>query len=344
MEFTQFPAPNAPRRSGSAIAELLAEGVSRADVDTALAFQRVQRGAGVMVQSLRTIIYGKSDTRPVSSGGLATSPVAQLLKAPAAPRARRGGMHRTGRPVWGASVRTDSAAEAEFVHPLRDDVRKRIKDAAYRTWRRAKDLARDRRAGLRELTEHERKLIGFTTSCRDILIRLLDHEQLHRGWCMPSYEKIEAWTGLSRATVARSLAILADIGLAEWIRRFIYTHDPEVGARSEQTSNLYRFGVPDWLGKLIGLPPIPVPDDEAQRRAEADEEMALMLASASAADRARLMPEDNKDRARFILAAHNARVGPGTPRESQYSTAPHNKIFINREEKMNRPSRPTHLP
>jgi hypothetical protein len=82
---------------------------------------------------------------------------------------------------------------------------------------------------------------------------MLRREQGRKGWLTPDYEAIMSWTGLSRSTVHRSLGILKAIGLVDWIRRFIYSRDDTNGARSEQTSNLYRFALPQWLAKLIGL-------------------------------------------------------------------------------------------
>ena len=339
MKCASISASNAARASGSVITELLAEGVTREDLDTALALQERQRQCGAPVLSLRTIC-GRRDGHTPSGFSLSATAAGRLLAAPQ-PRPRRtGGIHITRRPVWSGSIRTESVAEQEFVRPLSPDERKRISAAGYRTFRRAKQLAAEARAGSRALTEQERKLIGFTSSCRDILVRLLDDAGFRKGWCMPSYETIMRWTGLSRSTVHRSLRILADVGFIEWIRRFIYSRDSEVGARSEQTSNLYRFALPQWLANMIGISSPPAPDDEIQRRAVDQEDTALMLASAGPAEQRRFMPVDEAGRAGLILAALRTALGSVDPRECQNHIPPRNEIHIIGGEKRNRPSRP----
>lgn len=347
MDSTLLSAPEALLQPGSVITELLAEGVSREDIDLALALQRTQRQARVPVLPLRAIC-GRADPQSGPSAfHVATSAAARLHETRAPRRRRTGGLHITRRPVLAGSVQTETTAEQQFVRPLSDRERKRIASASYRTFRRAKQLAAECRAGTRELNEHERKLIGFTSSCRDILLRLLDDAAFRKGWCVPAYETIMRWTSLSRSTVHRSLRVLADIGFIEWIRRFIYSKDPEIGARSEQTSNLYRFALPNWLGKLIGLPSPPPPDDELQRRENADEETAVMLASLSPAERARMMPTDEARRASLIAAALRAdqrAAAFAQTRECQKHTPPLHENYLIRGEKWNRPSRPMSQP
>lgn len=330
--------------SGSVIEDLLAEGVSRDDIHTALAFQKAQRKAGARVASLRQIC-GLTDVEPMrldewkTSTNLATT-------VPKPPRRLSGGTHITRRPVWAGSVQIGSPAEDDFARPLTASMRKRITTACYQTFKRAKALACEARSGARELSDLERKLIGFTTSCRDILLKLLDDEQYRKGWSVPAYETIMRWTGLSRSTVHRSLRALADIGLIEWIRRFIYTKDEFIGARSEQTSNLYRFDLPGWLAKLIGLD-APIPDDHAQRSDEALEEHALMLATLPPGTRSRMMPSDPAAHSALIAAA--LRVdGRGAAdrqsRECQKHTPPQSESLFIRREIVKRPSRPLSQP
>jgi hypothetical protein len=109
-------------------------------------------------------------------------------------------------------------------------MRARLVIAGKRVLKLGRKLACEARAGERALTDREMKLVCYTPSCQQILIELLDNEKFRKGWCIPAYETIMGWTGLSRSTIYRSLRTLADIGMIEWIRRFIYTQDKDVGA------------------------------------------------------------------------------------------------------------------
>ncbi|MCW2386867.1 MULTISPECIES: helix-turn-helix domain-containing protein [unclassified Sphingobium] len=181
----------------------------------------------------------------------------------------------------------------------------------------------------------------FTRSCRDMLIRMLDELHYRKGWCNPSYETLMRWTGLGRRAVHYCIQRLRDLGVVEWIRRYIYTRDQEMGARSEQTSNLYRAQLPAWIGRLIGLF-APVPADEAQRRSEALEEHAQMLAAVGAVERRRFMPADPAQRAALILAAERAaerQHNEALSRECNPCTPPHPNINSIKKERWNDPSR-----
>jgi hypothetical protein len=113
------------------------------------------------------------------------------------------------------------------------------------------------------------KLVCYTPSCQQILIELLDNEKFRKGWCIPAYETIMGWTGLSRSTIYRSLRTLADIGMIEWIRRFIYTQDKDVGRDRPRppifTASACRTGWKSWWAftrpclpmKKIGAPRLP---------------------------------------------------------------------------------------
>lgn len=263
------------------IEALRAEGVSDEDIGTALDFQEAQRRAGAPVFPLRVICGLETAER--RSGQLSQ---ARILAVKPEPKRRKGGLHITRNPVWAQSVQTGSAEEAEFAAPLNARMRGRLVIAGKRVLKMGRVLARAARAGERTLTPDEEKLAGYTPSCQQILIELLDNEQYRKGWCIPSYEAIVGWTGLSRSTVYRSLRALANIGLIEWIRRFVYARDAEIGARSTQTSNLYRFRLPEWLAKLVGLF-TPLPADDEERRADATRDHARMLMGAPSSGRRR---------------------------------------------------------
>ncbi len=179
----------------------------------------------------------------------------------------------------------------------------------------------------------EEALVQFTQSCQRVLTAMLRREQGRKGWLTPDYEAIMSWTGLSRSTVHRSLGILKAIGLVDWIRRFIYSRDDTNGARSEQTSNLYRFALPQWLAKLIGLH-VPIPDDEEVRRETVLEDHAAMLANTSGGERRRLMPEDPKARTDLANAAFRLDQRQRlelAARECQKNTAPLRKSIYSKK-------------
>ncbi|WP_068089483.1 helix-turn-helix domain-containing protein [Novosphingobium rosa] len=293
MELT-LRTPASP--ADSVIEGLRGQGVSEADIRMALNFQEAQRKAGAPVLPLRVICGLEAVQRET---GQITH--AQVLAATPQRRRGKGSLHITRNPVWAQSVQTGSDEEAEFASRLSQKMRARLVIAGKRAMQLGRALACKARAGSQVLSEREQKLVCYTPSCQQILTELLDNEKFRKGWCIPAYETIMAWTGLSRSTVYRSLRTLADIGLIEWIRRFVYERDSEVGARSTQTSNLYRFHLPEWLEKLVGLF-VPIPDDAQARRASAEEDHASMLASLLPAERARSMPACASARAHLIAA------------------------------------------
>ncbi len=327
----------------SAVAELRAFGIVDADIAAAFALQQKQRSCGVPVLPLAVICGARPLERGMKTGLSHTA--SRLIGTKPRARSSRGGTHITGRPVWANSVRTGDAAEAEFVRPVSFDQLKELRRAIHLMFDRARDLAAEARQG-GELTPEQHKLTLFTRSCRDMLLRIVDELRYRKGWCVPSYETLMRWTRLGRRTVKYSLDRLRELGLLEWIRRYDYTRDSQHGARSEQTSNLYRCHVPKWIGKMVGLYS-PVPEDEAQRRADSLEEHADMLASVGAIERRRLMPDDPAQRAALILAAERsaARHAPDAyPRGCKNGTAPHTVLYSISTEKRSCPSRATIQP
>jgi hypothetical protein len=226
---------------------------------------------------------------------------ARIMRTKPPTRKSMGGRHRTGNPVWGGSVQTGDDEEREFVRPISKDQCRSLRHACRRILDKARELARQSRAGT-PLTKEQTRLLDFTTSCHEIYLRMVDELSYRKGWCVPSYETVMGWTGLSRGTVYNALNTLRRIGLLDWTRRFIYNQSKEHGARSEQTSNLYRAHLPQWLAKLIGFH-VPPPDDALAREDAALEEHAVMLASAGKVERRRLMPVDPEARAALIAAA-----------------------------------------
>lgn len=294
-----------PERPRSPIEDLLDSGISREDIDVALLTQQAQRRCGVPILSLRRIC-GLDDSAGRSMVGPRYDSARTLTATePLKVKRHAGKPHITRNPVWANSVQEGSPAEADFKRPFHATDRKKIVHACYRTFEHAKKLASDARTGKRDPTEEERKLIGFTASCRDILIKMADHAEHFKGNCTPAYETIMQWTSLSYSTVYRSINILADLGFIEWIRRFTYIKDEYLGARSTQTSNLYRFHLPAWLGNLLGISP-PVPDDHVARRESDLENHATMLAELPKNERRRLWPIDPTIQRALIAAGLRA--------------------------------------
>lgn len=327
MDFTlrQSTAP-----ADSVVDELRAEGVAYEDIRTALDLQERQRGAGVPVLPLR-VICGLEPHRRTASNVLLNTTRA-IVGTPKGGRPT-GGLHITRRKIWANSVRTESAEEADFAQQLGNDLRKRLYVAGELTFNLGRKLASEARAGLRTLTEREEGLVQFTQSCQRVLTAMLRREQGRKGLLTPDYEAIMSWTGLSRSTVHRSLAVLKEIGLVDWIRRFIYSRDNTNGARSEQTSNLYRFALPQWLAKMIGLH-VPIPVDEEVRRETVLEDHAAMLAGTPSAERRRLMPDDPKIRTDLANAAFRLdrrQRSDLEARECQKNTAPLRKIIYSKK-------------
>ncbi|NKJ02660.1 helix-turn-helix domain-containing protein [Novosphingobium sp. SG707] len=297
--------------AGSVIEDLRAEGLSFEDIRMGLDLQEAQRRSGAPVLPLRVICGLDAPQRRTNRVGNA-----RILAGTPKPRGRKGGLHITRNEVWANSVQTGTDEEAEFASPLTQRMRARLVIAGKRALKLGRQLACEARAGARALTEQEMKLVCYTPSCQQILIELLDNEKFRKGWCIPAYETIAAWTGLSRSTIYRSLRTLADIGMIEWIRRFIYAHDKEIGARSTQTSNLYRFRLPEWLEKLVGLH-TPLPADEEDRRAQAAEEHAAMIATLPPAERRRALPTDVVARAGLVAAGLRLDLRLGVERQAR---------------------------
>lgn len=316
--------------TGSIVDELRAEGVAYEDIRTALDLQERQRGAGVTVLPLR-VICGLDPYKRTGSNVLLDATRA-IVGTPKGGRPT-GGLHITRRKIWANSVRTETAEEADFAQQLGNDLRKRLYVAGELTFNLGRKLASEARAGLRTLTEREETLVLFTQSCQRVLTAMLRREQGRKGWLTPDYEAIMSWTGLSRSTVHRSLAVLKAVGLVDWIRRFIYSRDDANGARSEQTSNLYRFALPQWLAKMIGLH-VPMPVDEEVRREMVLEDHAAMLAGTSSAERRRLIPDDPKIRADLANAAFRLdrrQRSDDAARECQKNTAPLRKFIYSKK-------------
>lgn len=327
----------------SVIDELLARGISQGDIDLGILTQDAQRRAGAPVYPLAVLVGAEPVTRDYRAQvGHATR---QIMRTKPPARKSAGGLHISGTPVWAGSVQTGEAEESEFVRPLSTLQRTRFRKACHLILDKAREVARNCRAGEAQDAEQS-KLMRFTTSCHQIYLRLLDELFYRKGWCVPSYETVMRWTGLSRGTVHNAIKALRAIGLLDWKRRYVYSQSKEHGARSEQTSNLYRAEMPKWLAKLIGLD-APLPDDAVCHREAALEDHALMFANAGKVERRRLMPSDPESRAALIAAATRAdqrlAVEAGS-REFNHWIDPHMISIFDMREKRSCPSRATRQP
>ena len=144
-------------------------------------------------------------------------------------------------------------------------------------------LRRIVRRGDRALSASERTVAALTGGAVRVLEELLALARLNRGRVYPSYDHLARVTGLGRATVARGLRVLEEVGFLVRQRRFARRATEGMGPRIAQTSNAYRMTLPRAM--LAHLPrwlrPAPFPDDAAQHRAARDDEQARMRATLS---------------------------------------------------------------
>ncbi|RZT44868.1 helix-turn-helix protein [Sphingomonas sp. BK036] len=199
--------------------------------------------------------------------------------------ARSGAPHRTGAPVLRDSIEAGTFEEMFFAVPAKGET-----DALLRIARRTLDagrrLRREARAGTRALTNAERTIATLTAGAVRIYEELLTLARLNRGRVFPSYDHLSEVTGLGRATVARALLILENIGFLVRQRRFKRVAAEGAGPRYKQTSNVYRPTLPQRV--LAYLPrwmrPAPVPDDAMQYAADQRDAVTGMIAGLSCRD------------------------------------------------------------
>ncbi len=206
---------------------------------------------------------------------------------PGAPRLS----HRTGAPVLRDSIEAGTFEDMFFTVPAKGET-----DRLLRVARQALDagrrLRRIERAGERALTRNERLLTALTAGALRIYEELLTLARLNQGRVFPSYDRLAEATALGRATVARGLAILEQVGFLVRQRRFKRVGGAGAGAggsagpRYAQTSNVYRPILPQ---AVLGLLPrwlrsAPLPDDQVQRDTDRAIDTEAMLATLSCRD------------------------------------------------------------
>lgn len=147
-----------------------------------------------------------------------------------------------------------------------------------------RQLRRDARAGVRVLTSAETRLTMLTAASVRVFEEILTLARLNEGRVYPSYDRLAQVTGLGRATVARALRILENIGFLMRQRRFKRIEDAQgPGPRYEQTSNAYRIFLPAFLREYLprSLRPAPLPEDAVHRMEEHAQDMQDMVRSLS---------------------------------------------------------------
>ncbi len=235
-------------------------------------------------------------------------------------RARR--PHRTGAPVLRDSIEAGTFEEMFFAVPAKGETDTLLR-IARRTLDAGRQLRREARAGDRILTAAERRIVTLTAAAVRVYEEILTLARLNRGRVFPSYDHLSDATSLGRATIARALHILEDIGFLVRQRRFKRIDADGPGPRYRQTSNAYRptlpqrvlgfmprhdmpsdpsplpcltnppvFGVFQRAMKTnpetwaVWMRPAPLPDDAVQHEIDRTAEVAAMVAGLSCRDMA----------------------------------------------------------
>jgi len=195
--------------------------------------------------------------------------------------------HRTGAPVLRDSIEAGTFEELFFAVPAKGETDNLLR-IARRTLDAGRQLRREARAGDRVLTAAERRIVTLTAAAVRVYEEILTLARLNRGRVFPSYDHLSDATSLGRATIARALHILEDIGFLVRQRRFKRIDADGPGPRYRQTSNAYRPTLPQ---RVLGfmprwMRPAPLPDDAVQHESERASEVAAMVAGLSCRDMA----------------------------------------------------------
>ena len=180
-------------------------------------------------------------------------------------------------PVLPGSREAGTFEDAFFAAPAKGET-DRVLRAARRALDAARMLRRIERRGDRALTASERLVARLSAGAVRVLEELLALARLNRGRVYPSYDHLARVTGLGRATVARGLKLLEEIGFLVRQRRFARLRAEGAGPRIAQTSNAYRLMLPDRLLQHLPrwLRPAPLPVDTEEHVAERAREQAAM--------------------------------------------------------------------
>ena len=221
-------------------------------------------------------------------------------------------------PLPRAMARRDSQEAGTFEDGFFAVPAKGEPDRLLRIARRSLDagrqLRREARAGARTLTLAERRLAALTGAAVRVYEEIVTLARLNHGRVFPSYEHLAKATALGRATIARALHILEDIGFLVRRRRFRRIANAGAGPRIRQTSNVYRPALPAAV--LAYLPrwmrPAPLPDELLQHDADRRAETQAMLDTLSCRELATTIADGE-------LGAVLARLGAGIDRRERES-------------------------
>lgn len=207
--------------------------------------------------------------------------------APDAGTGRARKPHRTGAPVLRDSIEAGTFEEMFFAVPAKGETDNLLR-IARRTLDAGRQLRREARAGDRILTAAERRIVTLTAAAVRVYEEILTLARLNRGRVFPSYDHLSDATSLGRATIARALHILEDIGFLVRQRRFKRIDADGPGPRYRQTSNAYRPTLPQ---RVLGfmprwMRPAPLPDDAVQHQIDRTGDVAAMVAGLSCRDMA----------------------------------------------------------
>lgn len=246
--------------------------------------------------------------------------------------------HSTGAPVLRDSVEAGTFEHLFFASPAKGET-DRLLRAARRILDAGRQLRREARCDGRVLTTAEQLLTTLTAASVRVLEEILTLSRLNRGRVFPSYDYLADATSLGRATVARSLRILENIGFLMRQRRFKRVDADGPGPRYVQTSNVYRAFLPDIVQRYLPrwMRSAPLPDDQVQREADRQEDMAAMRATLCPQERRKAM---EKGKLAAILARIEAALDNDPERESQNHPQPLMDSII-RENQQSWPNRPT---
>lgn len=223
--------------------------------------------------------------------GVAGTGAASGRRPKDAPRkSRSGAPHPTGAAVLRDSVEAGTFEHLFFASPAKGET-DRLLRAARRILDAGRQLRREARCDGRVLTTAEQLLTTLTAASVRVLEEILTLSRLNRGRVFPSYDYLADATSLGRATVARSLRILENIGFLMRQRRFKRVDADGPGPRYAQTSNVYRAFLPDIVQRYLPrwMRPAPLPDDQVQREADRQEDMAAMRATLCPHERRKAM-------------------------------------------------------
>lgn len=272
----------------------------------------------------------------LTGAGTGAAPGRQPKAAPR--KGRSGAPHPTGAPVLRDSVEAGTFEHLFFASPARGET-DRLLRAARRILDAGRQLRREARCDGRVLTTAEQLLTTLTAASVRVLEEILTLSRLNRGRVFPSYDYLADATSLGRATVARSLRILENIGFLMRQRRFKRVDADGPGPRYAQTSNVYRAFLPDIVQRYLPrwMRPAPLPDDQVQREADRQEDMAAMRATLCPLEQRKAM---EKGKLAAILARIEAVLDHDAERESQNYPQPLMDSYLKKDQQ-SWPSRPT---